>query len=267
MSLENNYLKKNKFYNCMKVCVISGRYPQTKFDSVVNHKLYADKFGYTYVHCNWPTTEQNPYYNKICYLLTYIDAYDYLVWIDDDAFFFDFNVNIMDFLPNEDTFISLCKSPNHKTLKTYFSSGQFILKSSELSKSFLQEVLKQNLLEIKNWWTPELGYFSNGDQDAMVYLLLTDDRFKHRAKLFDYKSFNSRPENLFNEDKHDVFLLHFTGKPEIKWSNYMKVQNQLNLNSFLVPNNMLADYALVDGKSKKDTKKLTFKRIIKWLFR
>ena len=72
------------------VAIISGRFPQTTFNSSVNHKLYADTFGYDYIHCNWPTKAKNVYLNKIYYILQYIKKYDYIVWIDDDAFFFDF---------------------------------------------------------------------------------------------------------------------------------------------------------------------------------
>ena len=75
-----------------KFAIISGRYPNTSFDSVVNHRIYADRYDLTYIHCNWPTKHKNLYFNKLQYLLEYIDIFDAIFWIDDDAFFIDFNI-------------------------------------------------------------------------------------------------------------------------------------------------------------------------------
>ena len=243
----------------MSVAIISGRYPQTTFDSSINHKVYADVFGFDYIHCNWPTKANNLYLNKIYYILHYIKKYDYIIWIDDDAFFFDFEKNIMDFAPVKDAFISLCKSPDFKSLKTFFSSGQFILKCNSISKNFLQAVLEQDLKEVKNWWKPELGFFTNGDQDSMVYLLLEDDRFKAGANFHNYKSFNSRYENLRLLDVHQPLILHFTGKEPIKKSNYFETQKTFKLHSSLVPKAILDDYHIIYPVSK--AKKSFFKRL------
>lgn len=253
----------------MRIGVISGRYPITEFDSSVNHKLYADTYGYTYIHCNWPTKAKNPYLNKIYYILTYLDLFDYIIWIDDDAFFFDFEKDIMTYAPKEEKFISFCKSPNFKDLKTYLSSGQFIVKSNDISKQFFKDILNQDLIKIKNWWNKDLGYFTNGDQDIMVYLLLTDQKYLNKCDLYDYKKFNSRFENVYQEDIHKPLILHFTGKPHIKRDNYTKLQSKLKLRASLVDNSMLSEYGLPvwRPKQKKGFKKRLkqyLKKVLKW---
>jgi hypothetical protein len=228
----------------MSTCIISGRFPETEFKSYINHKAYADTYGFSYIHCNWPTTLKNNYLNKIEYILAYIDSFDTIVWIDDDAFFFDFEKNILDFAPRGDFFISLCKSPSYKKLKTVFSSGQFIIKSNELSKRFLKEILKTNLQDVKKWWYPELGYFTNGDQDVMIYLLLEDVNYKNKTQIYDYKCFNSRVENIFNIDLHKPLILHFTGHGKAKHRSLNRVQEKLNLHPSLVPNTILKKYKI-----------------------
>ena len=249
----------------MKVCIVSGRYPISKFNSAVNHKIYADKFGYTYINCNWPTKISNPYFNKINYLLSYVDLFDYLVWIDDDAFFYNFDKDIMDYKPIGDNIVSFCKSPDYKKLKTYISSGQFIMKCSDLAKEFLKETLIVDLKEVKKWWKPNLGYFSNGDQDAFVYLLLNNFKYKSKVAIYNYKNFNSRVDNLFGEDEHQPLVLHFTGTVEVKNSDYLKVQRHFNLNSSLVPEELLVNYSIPSNvKSKKVILKRGLKRIYKW---
>ncbi|WP_375234790.1 hypothetical protein [Winogradskyella sp.] len=143
----------------MKVCIISGRHPITEFDSATNHRLYADFHGYNYIHCNFPTKAFNPYFNKIYYILYYIDFFDYLIWIDVDAFFIDFSKDIMQFAPKDNKFLSACRSPDFKELKTFLSSGQLILKCNNIAKEFLKKVITIDLKIVKEWWFDELGFF------------------------------------------------------------------------------------------------------------
>src|SRR5690606_3658672 len=187
-------------------------------------------------------TLKNNYLNKIVYVSSYLDVYDTIIWIDDDAFFFDFEKDIMDYAPKNDSFISLCKSPNHKELKTFFSSGQFIVKSNELSKQFFKDVLETELSFVKDWWTDNLGYFTNGDQDIMIYLLLEHEAYKNKMDLYDYKCFNSRCENLFDVEVHKPLILHFTGRGKTKHENILKVQNKLNIHLSMVANSLLSAY-------------------------
>ena len=241
----------------MKVCIVSGRYPATGFDSAINHKMYAEQYGYTYAHCNWPTKADSPYLNKIHYIQEYFDLFDYIIWIDDDAFFYDFGKDIMQYAPTEDNFISFCKSPSYKELKTYLSSGQFIIKCDSVGKKFLNLVLNQSLKEVKKWWKEELGYFSNGDQDIIIYLLLIDNSFKGKFKLYDYKCFNSRAENVFDIEVHKPLILHFTGKPKVKIASYLKIQKKCTLSPALVPKELQKHYMIINSiKNHSNFKKL-----------
>jgi hypothetical protein len=248
-----------------KILILSGRYPQTTFNSAVNHKVYADLYGYDYIHCSWPTKYKNPYHNKIAYLLAHMEHYEYIIWIDDDAFFFDFETDIMKYAPSGATFMSACKSPSFKALKTYFSSGQFILRVNADSKAFLNAVLEQDLKEVKNWWRDDLGYFSNGDQDAMAYLFHEDEDYKEALELYDYKFFNSRTENIKDEDVHTPLILHFTGKPLIKEFNYQWVQKYLNLHSSLVPSQYLTSYNVLYPKKKPSFTRRFKNKLKAWL--
>lgn len=245
-----------------KVALLSGRFPITKFETPINHKLYADTYNYTYIHCNWPTKAKNLYLNKIHYILSYIDVFDYIIWIDDDAFFINFDKDIMDYKPEENAFISFCKSPTFKTLKTYLSSGQFIVKCNALSKQFFTDILHQNLVEIEKSWTKELGYFTRGDQDIIVYLLLNNEMYKEAYKLYDYKAFNSRFENIDEQDIHKPLILHFTGSPEVKYQNVLKTQAQLKLGPSLVRTSLLSNYGFEKPKENVSLRKQV-KRYIK----
>lgn len=247
----------------MKVCILSGRYPATSFNSAINHRIYADRHNYVYIHCNWPNKIKNPYLNKVYYILEYIDFFDYIFWIDDDAFFWDLEKDILDYANEGEICFSFCSSPTYKELKTYLSSGQFLIKSNDISKSFLNDVLKTNIEEVKNWWSSDLGFFSNGDQDIMIYLFHTSDKYKNTYKLYDYKFFNSRVENLYNIDKHHPFILHFTGKKDIKTQNYIKVAKDFDLHTSLVAKEILEQYPLVAEPNRRKKNKF-IRRLKKW---
>lgn len=231
----------------IRIAIVSGRYPASQFASHINHRVYADKHGYTYIHCNWPTRACNPYFNKLLYIKEYLDYFDYIFWIDDDAFFWDMTKKLEDFLPHGEEFFTACKSPDYKELKTYLSSGQFFLKNSADGKKFLNDVLITDMNKVKQWWTPELGYYSNGDQDSIVYNLILNSQ-PHKYKLFDYKSFNSRIENLQGTDTHPVFILHFTGKYFIKIKNYNWAQKKFSLGPELVKSDSLKEYFIFESK-------------------
>src|SRR5262245_41615734 len=72
-----------------RIAVVSGHYPASSFEAFVNHRAYCSRHGYTYIFANWPTGERNRYLNKIRYIQAYHSLFDYIFWIDDDAFFLD----------------------------------------------------------------------------------------------------------------------------------------------------------------------------------
>lgn len=221
--------------NKNRIAVLSGRYPQTSFASGINHKAYCRKNNYCYINASWPTGAQNPYYNKLNYIKEYYNYFDYIFWIDDDAFFIDMDFSIEDLI-EDDKFFVACKSPSNKTLFTFLSSGQFLLRCDEVGKSFIDKVSNTDLQAVKLWWDSDrYGFFSNGDQDAMVYHLITNDNFKKRYSLYEHNHFNSRIKDL-KLDINSVVLLHFTGTLKIKKKHYREAQAILGYGPELVSN-------------------------------
>ena len=208
-----------------RICVLSGRYPVSVFESYPNHKAYCDRHGYTYISCSWPTGAINPYINKMRYIQAYYHLFDFIFWIDDDAFFIDQSQPLDRHMPQSQNFLSICSSPDFKEIFTFISSGQFMLRCDKTGREFIDSVENTDLSVVKSWWTEEMGYYSNGDQDAMVYLLHTDNKFEGYDR-HHYKEFNSRVENLLQGES--VFLLHITGTEQRKWETYLRTQKYLN---------------------------------------
>ena len=190
--------------------------------------------------------------------------FDYIFWIDDDAFFLNMDLGIEGLLPSGRDFLSICSSPDYKEMFTFVSSGQFCLKCSERGRAFIDAVLSVDLKAVQEWWNASLGYFSNGDQDAMVFLLKEDDCFKNYYKRWNYKKFNSRPEEVYEKGGvGDVFVLHFTGVLDKKQADYLRVQRLLDRSPSLLAPEIETPYRPVYKSRRFLVRVLDFLRFIK----
>lgn len=225
-----------------RIGVVSGRYPASRFESHINHRAYCARHGYTYIYCNWPTGASNRYMNKIEYIKAYYDLFDYIFWIDDDAFFIRLEQGLEDFLPKGDSFLSICSSPVVNGIFTYVSSGQFMIQCSPTGRSFIDATQQVDLRQVRAWWSDDLGHFTRGDQDCFVYLMKADDRFAQYDR-HSYHAFNSRVDDLLVGK--DVFLLHITGTPQVKQKRYQRVQRYLARGPSLLPTEEAARWNLL----------------------
>lgn len=230
----------------MQLGILSGHYPGVRFNSQINHKCYADQHGYHYIFNGSPERDRRRYFSKIETILRYLKLFDWVFWIDDDAYFTDFRIPLTRFMDEgpEAEFI-ICKSPATKTLFTKFSSGQFLLRNSPTAHAFLQAVLATDLEVVKAAWREDLGYFSRGDQDAMVHLVENDPRFSDGfCRILDHDRFNNRDfEYQRALDEH--FLLHFTGRA--KQESKQEFVSRIGCNRFLTPEPLLARYRMVEA--------------------
>lgn len=186
----------------------------------VNHQYYADRHGYTYIYDIAPT-HQEVFKNKVEKLLKLIDLFDYVFWIDDDAFFTNFSQPLEPFIKKgKNADLIYCASPINNGIWTYISSGNFFLKNNRKTKAFLQAILDTPLEEVeRNWDKERYGHYTIGDQDIMTHLLFTDKRFSGRNfhTVLPFEEFNTRPFH-FKKSLNEHFLVHFTGKEKYQQS-------------------------------------------------
>lgn len=231
----------------MKLGVVSGFYPGRRFNSHVNHAAYCHAHGYYYIDASQPGFDRRRFFRKIEVIHKYLDLFDWLYWIDDDAYFTDFSKPLHAFLGLvEAEHMLICKSPSTKKIFTKFSSGQFFLKNSADSKAFLEAACKVDLAQVKaNFWREDLGFFSNGDQDAFVYLTETHPRFSQGfIKIVDHNLFNNR-DFEFQQRLDEHFLVHFTGPAKIQAKHDFCAR--LGINKYIVPPEHLARMAVYEG--------------------
>jgi len=247
-----------------RLCILSGRFPGTEFLSAWNHRAYANRHGHTYIHCNWPTEAPNRYLTKFHFVREYVRHFDWLFWIDDDAFFVDLECGLAPFAPGEGELISFCRSPANKAIFTYLSAGQFLMRGGEEGAVFVEAVLAGDLKAVEAWWREDLGMFTKGDQDIIVHLLHEDERFRGRARLFDHHAFNSRLSDL-QADPAEVFLLHFTGPRERKLADHRRAAALLGRGPSLLPEAVEARFTGLDRARAAMRPKPLGKRVEAWL--
>lgn len=161
------------------------------------NSLYCEKHGYDHIAEDRTFTHFNANQQKPYVLIKYIYKYDYIVWVDMDAFFVNHDILIEDIInknPNKD--IYYCDDPGSHQL----NSGVLIFKNSRRSMDILWK-----------WWEsmPKKQMDGNwrrygSDQDRLADLLLKEE------SPFDpwpRKEFNQHPRNF----KAGDCLIHFMG--------------------------------------------------------
>lgn len=187
----------------------------------LNHRIYAEHVGLPCVFDLSPSTVDRIYLHKVEALLRLLPRAEWLFWIDDDAFFTDFRVDLRRFLDGTgDHDLVFCRSPvNPEGGWTWMSTGQFFIRRCDAAFQLLEAVAAADLDEVRAWWDPAAyGLFTNGDQDALVHRLMGPDadRWRDRYLRLPSEAFNSRPYHYERRlDEH--FLCHFAvpgGRPK-----------------------------------------------------
>ena len=222
-----------------RLVVVSGFYPGRRFASIVNHQAYCARFGYTYVDASSPGRIAKGYFRKIEMLQLHLNRGDWLFWLDDDAYFTDFASPLEAFIASaDDEGMVVCKSPSTKSLFTKFSAGQFFLKNRLSSHRFLEAAMHVDLQHVRRaFWETRHGFFTNGDQDAFVYLSETHPEFSRGfVRILDHNAFNNRDfEYAASPSEH--FLVHFTGREKV--ASKAQFCARLHVNRFLTPDDLL----------------------------
>ncbi|WP_053386822.1 hypothetical protein [Leucobacter japonicus] len=180
----------------------------------LNHETYARRHDYTYIFDIAPV-ESYRHNAKIEKILKFLPHFDWVFWIDDDAFFTRPESELTEFLERRERagFI-FCESPVNAGKQTWISSGNFFVRNTPKAFEVLRSVAESYRDErIREWWDAErFGYYTHGDQDAFVYHLNTNPKYQKRGfvERLPYDAFNARPFH-FERKLDEHFLVHFTG--------------------------------------------------------
>lgn len=111
----------------------------------LNHHEYSNRHGYSYVKKivnNDDYQDWHPTWIKIDVLKTYLPIFDYVVWIDADAVFYNQDIKIEDFIDDDIDLVipKLELDLGSGNVWTNTTTGFMIWKNSEWSKNTLNEL-------------------------------------------------------------------------------------------------------------------------------
>lgn len=196
----------------MRILILSGA-DRVRFPTMLNQKAYAEKHGYRYRFDISPyPNRKNVYYHKLDAISDALQDADWVFWIDDDAAFTQFENSLEEQVPelNDPNLSAIfCASPvNPQGGWTMLSSGNFFVKNSKPGCELIRQARLTELDVVKEWWDPDrLGMFTCGDQDALVFQIITNKLFASAVQILEYQRFNTRPYHFSHAD--EFFLVHF----------------------------------------------------------
>jgi hypothetical protein len=217
--------------------IISGS-THLRFNSRLNHACYANLHNYTYIFDTTPRPLASVYDHKLLSILNLPVDNEWWFWIDDDAFFTQFPRPLESIGPDFDrSMLIFPKSPiNPLGGWTFLSSGNFFFRNCAQVHDFFQAALEADLAEVKRWWNEsELGMFTNGDQDKIVWELFRNSSMFNSTQLVSYDVFNTRPYH-FKQSPCEHFLVHFAVLQQTKAEALNAFQMKFNFrNDSLIP--------------------------------
>ena len=123
----------------MKICLLMFYDEAIKEYGYLNYKInekYCKKYNIDIILSSTRKyIERNPAWERIPLILEHIDKYDYVIWIDADAFFYDDSENIINIInENLSKDFIFSKDIENKGI----NSGFIIIKNTQYSKDFLK---------------------------------------------------------------------------------------------------------------------------------
>lgn len=195
-----------------KTIIISGA-DSIRYNADENHQHYADVRGIDYkFHLSSGLT--NPFFTKCYAILDSFDKdYDYVLWIDDDAFFIDPTWDCLSVFKNnsEDVIVTQGRT-NKKSGITLFNNGIMFIKNTKTMQDLFYTIPNVDWSEVTSNWKSEWGPCEGNDQPRMIYL--TQTRYSNNVKILKYPGFNAH-EFTFKQQKNFLEtnppIVHITG--------------------------------------------------------
>lgn len=195
-----------------KTTIISGA-DSYRYNAHVNHQRYANKHGIDYKF-HLSKGLENPFFTK-CYAIldSFKNYYEYVIYIDDDAFFINEDWNCLSVFKQyaEDVIVTQGRT-NKKSGITLFNNGVMFIRNTPAMQNLFAEIPNVDWDNMKKNWNQEWGPCVGNDQPRMIYL--TQTKYPETVKILDYPGFNAH-EITFKQRKNFMQtkppIAHITG--------------------------------------------------------
>ncbi|OKL55023.1 hypothetical protein BSZ39_01215 [Bowdeniella nasicola] len=221
---------------------------EIRLRSYINHRIYAHVHGFDYrLECGVSQGIRNKFDYKLSIIRRLLPTCDWLVWIDDDAFFTDFDAtNLRDLLQRaerEDKFLVIAEGavePNGWW--SNINTGVFLLRNDARGHQLVDLMSESRLDAVRAWWNEERdGLFTNGDQDQMWWALNTHGLIDDTI-IVDHHLLNSRG-HYYDDSLSNAFVMHFCGHRD-KPLGIARFADRFGIGHELVPEHLLDEYGV-----------------------
>jgi hypothetical protein len=188
------------------------------------NKIYCDKYNIELIKCNERRhSNRHPAWERIPLILKYINDYDYVMWIDADAFFYNDANNIVDIINDNRNYNFIF---SNDVGNNNINTGVYIVKNSQYSIDFLTRWQSDEDLYNNN---PVPGWWDQGVLIEMFNQNILD--IKNNCIIFDYGILQHFYEGEIFPKKS--FIHHLAGR-----NSECRINNSLN---YIKQNNILLD--------------------------
>jgi len=192
----------------MKICVVMFYTENIKSYGDINYlinKHYCDKYDITLFRTSQKSLKnRNPMWERIPLILKHLPHYEYVIWIDADAFFYENAKDIRSIIqqyPRKSFIFSNDRLNNH------INTGFFIVKNNPYSKLFLKEWCFNNVLKKLN------PYPCWPDQGVLIYMYRHNlYHIKKNSICISYGDLQHFPRDDVLSKNQTPFVLHIANK-------------------------------------------------------
>ena len=219
----------NKIYNdnIIRVAVLMFYDDNIKEYGDINYKInkiYCEKYNIDLIVCKERLYKNRaPHWEKLVLTLKHITKYDYVIWIDADAFFYIDSPNITNIINNNNNvnFIFSKDIANSEITKG-INSGLFIVKNTKYSIDFINKWTYDEELYIKNSLNPTFNAFQEQSVLNDMYNNNILDVQKNSIML-DYGVLQHFESNELLTLSYKPYVYHMAGKDK-----NMRINTSLN---------------------------------------
>lgn len=229
------------------ICIVSGA-DEIRLRSYVNHRIFAHEHGLDYrLECGIDRGISNPFFYKTAILRRVLPRYAWIAWIDDDAFFTDFERDTIGDqvrrAEQDGEFLVVAEGPLEPNgFWSRINTGVVLLRNDARGTELLRRLSAVPLETVRAWWDDERdGIFTGGDQDQMWWAL-HETGLLDGTRIVSHRELNSRG-HYYETSMTDNAVMHFCGHRD-KPLGIARFAQRFGVGHELVPEHLLDRYSV-----------------------
>lgn len=215
----------------------------------VNHRIHAAEAGFDYrLEIGLCEGAQTPYHYKFAVLEHVVPRYAWTVWLDDDVYFTDWEpgslLRLIRAAEDAGQWCVVAEGPvEPQGVWSAINTGVMALRNDVRTMTMLDRARNADLGDLARVWrADEWGLFTHGDQDAIWWAIVSDEKLRDGTRVVEHQKLNSRP-HLIEQRPEEVLAVHFCG-PGDKRARVARFGREFGMGQELVPTRLLDKYGV-----------------------